>query len=130
MPHRSRGAPLKLCLVGDFLIERTVNCCKIASISLRTKIFADRDSARTGQGLCDPAPNGQFFRGSPRRRGEKAAPRHCRRATRQCRTIRHAMRVDSSPPHSPSEGAYPCQSSKETSNFSKILFLRNCCNRK
>jgi len=29
MPNRSRGAPLKLCLVGDFLIERTVNCCKI-----------------------------------------------------------------------------------------------------
>src|SRR5438093_8067824 len=71
MPHRSRGAPLKLCLVGDFLIERTVNCCKIASISLRTKIFADRDSARTGQGLCDPAPNGQFFRGSPRSRGKR-----------------------------------------------------------
>ena len=58
---------------GELAGPREDNWRKIP-ITLTTKIFGDRDSARTGQGLCDPAPNGQFCRGSPRRR-EKRLPR-------------------------------------------------------
>ena len=45
-----------------------------AAITLTTKIFAERNFVRTWQALCDAAPKGQFFRGSPRRR-EKGLPR-------------------------------------------------------
>ena|SRR2546427_8638241 len=45
MPHRSRGAPLKLCLVGDFLIERTVNCCKIAISLIVTQLAGEMQRA-------------------------------------------------------------------------------------
>jgi hypothetical protein len=67
----------------------------LLDITLSTKIFLTATSPCTWQELCD---KGQFFRGSPRRR-EKRLPRALpSMSTHQCRTIRHAMRVDFSEP--------------------------------